>query len=194
MNDLAPTLTRVQNARMIAQPEVRTATCADAQAIADIGAPGFAQAHERILPQIIIDTVVEQTYSVDALRDCIAGCAADDDALFLVAELDDRVVGYVHYDSAGPEPELHRIYVAPGMPGSGIGTTLLGELHRRLPGGTSYILMVAEENAGAVRFYERHGFTRDATIDGIPFYRQHMGVAFPPDAAPVPALIMRRTA
>ena len=34
-------------------------------------------------------------------------CANADDAEFLVAERDGEVIGYLHYDSEGVEPELH---------------------------------------------------------------------------------------
>ena len=67
------------------------------------------------------------------------------------------MLGYLHYDSEGAEPELHRICVDPGRKRGGVGSALMGELHARLPPGGQYILLVAEANKDAQAFYERHG-------------------------------------
>ena len=171
---------------------IRDATEADAPVISAIGQVAFPLAYEGFIPAPVIAIAVAQTYSVEALERLIDAAEADD-AHFLVAEREGEVVGYLHYDSVGPKPELHRIYVAPGQFGGGIGGRLMAELHERIPAGTSYILMVLAANEGAIRFYERHGFVRDREVDGVEHYRQHMGVVPPPDAPPVPALIMRYT-
>ncbi len=135
--------------------------------------------------------LVAQTYSTDALADCIQCCAAGPDAHFLVAERAGTVVGYLHFDSQGEEPELHRIYVDPDQKRGGIGTALLGEHHRRIGPGGSYILMVAEANEGAIAFYLRHGLTEEASVDAVAFYRDHMSVSFPPNTPPLAALVLR---
>lgn len=173
--------------------QVRDATAADADAVAALGASAFARTYDGMFEPSIIAAVVEQTYTPDAVRSCIERAAGDVEAHFLVAELEERVVGYLDFDSRGTEPELHRIYVDPAVIGGGIGTQLLEELHRRLAPAATYILMVAAENLRAVRFYERHGFAVDAEVDGVAFYREHMGVQFAPDASPVPSLVMRQT-
>jgi GNAT superfamily N-acetyltransferase len=46
-----------------------------------------------------------------------------------VAEGDGEVLGYLHYDCEGSEPELHRIYVDLERKRAGIGSALLRELH-----------------------------------------------------------------
>ena len=171
---------------------IRDARRADAPVISAIGQVAFPIAYEGFIPTPIIASAVEQTYSIEAIERLIDAAEADD-AHVLVAERDEDVIGYLHYDSVGPEPELHRIYVAPGQFGGGIGGRLMAELHERIPDGTSYILMVLAANEGAIRFYERHGFVRDREVDGVEHYRQHMGVVHPPDTPPVPALIMRYT-
>src|SRR5262245_26436257 len=131
---------------------VRTATAADAPAIAVIGQVAFPALHEHIVGAEFSAAVVAQTYSIEALNDCIARCASADDAEFLVAERGGTVVGYLHYDCEGMEPELHRIYVDPALKRSGIGSALMDDLHARLPLGCSYVLLVAEENESAQRF------------------------------------------
>ena len=111
----------------------------------------------------------------------------------MAEDADERVVGYLHFDSAAREPELHRIYADLEQTARGIGHLLVEELHRRLPGGSSYVLLVVAANTGAIRFYERHGLQRDHEVDAVQHYRDAMGVELPP-AAEVPSLIMRYTA
>ena len=49
------------------------------------------------------------------------------------------------------------------------------------------------DEAPARRFYKRHGLVEERRIpDGNVFYRDSMGVEFPPDAEPVPAVVLRR--
>jgi len=103
------------------------------------------------------------------------------------------VVGYLHFDREGPEPELHRIYVDPMQKRGGIGGALLRELHARLDLGTSYILLVHAENHAAIAFYEHYGFVEQARVDGLSYFREHMGLEFPPDAPEVPSLVLRFT-
>ena len=95
------------------------------------------------------------------------------------------VVGYLHYDCAGPEPELHRIYVDPEQKRGGIGSVLMREFHAWLDPGSSYILLVAEANRDAQAFYARHGLVVERGVDGNQHYGDAMGIELdqPPSAA-----------
>jgi diaminopropionate ammonia-lyase len=182
----------------MAEPEqtlsIRTASVGDAPAIAAIGDVAFRAAHDSVVGPVAAAEIVRQTYSIDALTTCINLCANADDAHFLVAEDDGKVVGYVHYDSEGPEPELHRIYTDPNRKRGGIGSALLRELHSRLEPGTSYLLLVAEENFEAQAFYERHGFVLEARVIGAEYYNDAMGVDVAADEGyPDRALVLRKT-
>jgi ribosomal protein S18 acetylase RimI-like enzyme len=137
----------------------------------------------------VVDAVATQTYERSAVADCISRCTASDDALFLVAEVDEQVVGYLHFDSFDGEPELHRIYIDAQYRSRGVGAALVHTLHERLRPET-YILLVVKGNDGAVRFYERHGLTHENTLDGLAHYRA-AGVSFPPDAKPFELIVMR---
>ena len=172
---------------------VRDATAGDAPSIAAIGRVAFPALHDEVVGAAFSAAVVEQTYSIEALTSCIARCARADDAAFLVAERDGGVVGYLHYDSEGAEPELHRIYVDPEQKRAGIGSALMRALHARLPGGSSYVLLVAEVNTEAQAFYERHGLVVERRVDGNRHYSDtmHIDLAAPPQAAP--GLLMRFT-
>ena len=131
---------------------VRTALVADAPSIAAIGRVAFPAVHDDVIGTEFAATMVEQTYSVEVLTDCITRCSTADDAEFLVAERDGEVIGYLHYDSEGAEPELHRVYVDPGQKRGGIGSALMRELHARLPRDGEYILLVVEANKDAQAF------------------------------------------
>ena len=174
---------------------IRDATLADADAIASIGTVGFARTHESFMGAAAVRAVIDQTYNVGAVTESIDRCSSADDAHFLVAEDDGRVVGYVHYDCFGSDPELHRIYLDQDEIGRGTGSALIEALHTRLGPDSTYVLMVAIENETARRFYDRHGLVEERRIpDGHEFYRDSMGVDFPPDEPPVPAVVLRRTA
>jgi ribosomal protein S18 acetylase RimI-like enzyme len=173
---------------------VRDADAADASAVAAIGRLAVPETYADLINDVsVMKAIVEQSYALSALRDCIAHCARDEGAHFLVAERRGRIVGFLHYDSEGPEPELHRIYLDPQHKRQGIGSALVRELHRRLPQGTTYILMVVAANHPAVSFYEHHGFVEDTRVDGVAYMHETMGVDFPPGTPEVPALILRFT-
>jgi len=172
---------------------VRDAEPADAAAIAAIGLVAVPETYRDLCEEGVVRSIVEQSYAPEALRTCIARCAQADDAHFLVAECADRILGFLHYDCEGPEPELHRIYLDSAEKRKGIGSMLLGELHARLAAGSGYILMVIAANHPAVAFYRKHGLVDEAHVDGPSYMHERMGVAFPPGTAPVPALVLRFT-
>jgi ribosomal protein S18 acetylase RimI-like enzyme len=166
---------------------VRDARPADAPGIAAIGTVAVPETYKDLIAdRSVMAAIVAQSYAIDALRACVARCAHAADAHFLVAEQAGRIVGFLHYDYAGPEPELHRIYVEPARKRQGIGSALLQELHARLDPGASYILMVVAANQPAVSFYERHGFIEAARVDGVVYMHEHMGVAFASGTPEVP--------
>ncbi|HXI94811.1 MAG TPA: GNAT family N-acetyltransferase [Candidatus Acidoferrum sp.] len=59
---------------------------------------------------------------------------------------------------------LDHLYVDPGSQGAGFGSMLLEHVKGLQPGGLQ--LWVFQENAGARRFYERHGFQLEKLTDG----------------------------
>lgn len=71
--------------------------------------------------------------------------------------------------------EIVSLYTLPGETGKGYGGRLLEEMVRRLAGlgCPGCLLYVLEENPGARRFYERHGFAWDGARVEVPL---------PPDA------------
>lgn len=158
-----------------------------------IGRVAVPETYRGIVDSVVLRNIVEQSYSIDALQTSIRRCGDAADAHFMVAETDEHVVGFLHYDCEGREPELHRIYIEPQVKRQGIGSALMNELHVRLASGASYILMVIAANLPAVAFYKRHGLIEEAQVDGPSYMSEHMGVIFPAGTRPAPALVMRFT-
>jgi len=183
----------VQDEAQSSQLVVRAATASDAPAIAAIGRVGFPAVHNDIVGPTFSAAVVEQTYSIAALIECITRCWDDDDAEFLVAEDDGEVLGYLHYDCDGAEPELHRIYVDLERKRAGIGSALMRELHSRLRPGSSYVLLVAEANTDARAFYERHGLIVERRVEGPGHYAAAINLDIDSSPQVADALLMRFT-
>ena len=163
----------------------------DAAATAAIGTAGFRGSNATILAPAVIDAVIEQTYSPTAITELHQALRGGARWTVPVAEREGQVVGFLHVDSAGAEPELHRISVERTQTGGGSGgAALLRELHQRLPAAGSYILVVLAPNTSAIRFYKRHGLDIERGTDAMSHYKGTMGFV-PPDTPPVPALIMR---
>ena len=74
-------------------------------------------------------------------------------AAIMVAEQDGAPAGFVTIDPSG---YLDQLVVAPDRWGSGLATTLVNEAKRRSP--DRITLLVNQDNARAIRFYERNGF------------------------------------
>ena len=74
-----------------------------------------------------------------------------------VAEVEGRVVGCVVIDPRSAY--LDQIVVEPAFWGSGIADALLDDAKRTCP--TGILLYVNQDNARAIRFYERAGFVRE---------------------------------
>src|SRR5262245_13336647 len=146
-----------------------------------------------LVDRAAIEAAVSQTYDLSAVARCIERCHEASDAWFLVCEQARQVVGFLHFDSFGPEPELHRLYVDPRRRGAGIGTLLMNELHARLDAELAYVLLVVAGNDRAVRFYEHHGVHVERLVDGLAYYSERMGVTFPAGTRPFRLVLMRRS-
>lgn len=169
----------------------RTATVADAPAIAAIGRVAFPPTYAGSLDPAVIETAVEALYTDDAVAASVSDAAADPRSRFLVAERDGRVIGFLHYDEVGPEPEMHRLYLEPEAVGIGAGSALIAALHESLDPATKYVLLVAATNTRAIASYERHGLAVRDEVDGVEYYRTIMGVDIDAAAQPYPAYVMQ---
>jgi ribosomal protein S18 acetylase RimI-like enzyme len=83
-----------------------------------------------------------------------------DPDLFLVAEVDDQIVGAVLGGFDGRRGMVYHLAVAPEARGRGLGAALMAELESRLKakGCRKYYLLVTQDNLGVTDFYGRLGW------------------------------------
>lgn len=140
--------------------EVRRATVADAVAIADVHTRSWQAAYTHVFGQ-------EKLAGIDAGRRRAAWeRAIEGGAVVLVAEVDERVVGFASVGPSRDPPgagELYAIYVLADAWGTGAGTALMAAAVAALrdSGDAEAILWVLEDNPRARRFYEREGWRLD---------------------------------
>jgi ribosomal protein S18 acetylase RimI-like enzyme len=99
----------------------------------------------------------------------IAKKSQHDPDLFLIAELDGRVVGTVIGGFDGRRGMVYHLAVEDGLRHQGIGQQLMDELETRLRarGCLKYYLLVKPDNSDAMHFYEQRGWKRmDLAIYG----------------------------
>ncbi len=102
---------------------------------------------------------------------------------YVLARLDDEVVGYGGVDHGGDVADVMTVAVAPAARGRGLGRTLLAELERRASaaGAHHVMLEVRADNAPARALYAAAGFDLVSTRRG--YYQP----------GSVDALVLRKT-
>ncbi|NTY86326.1 N-acetyltransferase family protein [Serratia fonticola] len=97
---------------------------------------------------------------------------------WLVAKMQDRVVGYCYATPYRPRPAYrytieNSVYVAEGLQGHGIGKTLLSSLIARCEHGPWRQMLAtigdAAGNAGSLALHRKLGFTSIGTLSGVGF-------------------------
>ena len=138
---------------------VRDARASDARRIAEIARASWSETYRDIFEPAFIEDFLARSYMPDDLARGAERAAERDDAHFLVAERDGRVVAFAQYGLGPRGPQLFRIYADPAHYGTGAGSALLAELHRRLEGRVDgYLLDVHSRNERGRAFYDRQGF------------------------------------
>ena len=138
---------------------VRDALADDADAIAGVARASWAETYRDIFEPAFITEFLDANYQPAALAEQASRAAGSSDGHFLVAERDGAVVAFAQFGVGSRGPELFRIYADPAHFGSGAGSALLDELHRRLAGHVdAYVAEVHSENERGRAFYDRNGF------------------------------------
>lgn len=140
---------------------IRSATAADADAVARIWEAGWRDAHLGHVPDELV-----RVRTTDSFRSRAADRVPDT----AVAEVDGEVAGFVMVDG----DEVDQVYVDAAHRGSGVAGALLTEAARLVArdGHARAWLAVVSGNARARRFYEREGwvdeglFVHDAPVEG----------------------------
>jgi len=85
-----------------------------------------------------------------------------EDALFLAALEDERVVGYIGLITAGPEADITNVAVESSCRNKGIGRQLVGEIIRLAgeKGVEDIFLEVRVSNSPAIKLYSSFGFEK----------------------------------
>jgi ribosomal protein S18 acetylase RimI-like enzyme len=148
---------------------VREAIPDDTDAMVDVTVAGWRTAYRDIVAQEhLADLPIARwrhEVHVGLLRPV-------DDAFSYVAEIDGRFAGYcfvaaptIEPDLASDVAELVAIYVDPGRWRQGAGNALMRAALERLAGLPygEVVLWTFKENAPAIAFYERHGWTPDGS-------------------------------
>ena len=149
-----------------AEPLIRRAGPADAEALTELGRLTFAQAFQHLYDPADFAAYVAEAYSLARTQ---ADLADPRKATWLV-ESDGEPVGYALAGPCGlPHPEvtdacgeLKRIYFRKDHQGGGLGLRLFGEVMDWLQadGPRAVWIGVWSENHGALRFYGRQGFDK----------------------------------
>jgi ribosomal protein S18 acetylase RimI-like enzyme len=147
--------------------EYRTASAADAAALADLGARTFTHTFGHLYQPSDLEQFL-QNHSPDnwdkELNDpAFAVC---------VAELADALIGYVKlgpphlpFEPRGEAAELRQLYVVEEVKGQGVADALMDwAIERARDRRADYLyLSVFTENLRARRFYEKYGFEPEGT-------------------------------
>lgn len=96
-----------------------------------------------------------------------------DPDLFLVAELDDKIIGSVIGGFDGRRGLIYHLAVAASFRGQGIGSRLMSEVESRLrsKGCLKCYLLVTVDNEEAMQYYEHHGWEH---MDGVKLYGKEL--------------------
>ncbi|MEJ1970699.1 MAG: GNAT family N-acetyltransferase [Rhizomicrobium sp.] len=126
---------------------IRRAEPSDSAAIADV----FLAARATM-------TYLPALHTEEEMRGFIAGVVTDKETW--VADRDGRIVGFAVIDGGW----LEQLYVHPSRFNTGTGDRLFAQVTARHPQGFQF--WVFQQNAGARRFYERHGCALERLTDG----------------------------
>ena len=117
-----------------------------------------ADARETCLPEI--EEIEALCFSLPWTQDMLRSQLDPEGHVFLTAEAEGRVIGYVGLMYVLDEGYISNVAVHPSHRRQGVADALLTELERRAAALTlSFLtLEVRESNAPAIALYEKHGF------------------------------------
>jgi GNAT superfamily N-acetyltransferase len=135
---------------------VRRATASDAKGILGCLATAFEPYRPRYTPAAFADTTLDERSVLRRLCEMHV----------LVAVCEGRVVGTVAGSVTGVDGHLRGMAVLPAYAGTRVADRLLDTIERELRalGCTRLTLDTTEPLQRAMRFYERHGYRRTATV------------------------------
>lgn len=115
-------------------------------------------ATEEDLPQVAV--LEAELFGPDAWDEGALRAEAHGPGRRFVVAVEEELTGYAVSRSIGDVVDLQRIAVSPSRQREGIAATLLADLLAHPGDADRMMLEVSSENAAAITFYLRHGFTR----------------------------------
>lgn len=149
---------------------IRRALVTDIPGIQQVAKSGWHAAYAGILRSETIENILFEFYGDDSL----AHSLERRNAIFLAAEVDDQIVGFVQ---ALPRPggkghELTRLYVLPQHQRQGIGRELLLAIKSELSDQRLWVL-VERDNHQAVAFFQAMDFTPQRSVE-LPVFGENL--------------------
>jgi len=137
--------------------KIRHAEVKDVEEIQEIALATWTDTYEGIIDEDTIEDIVDSWYDRDDLTQQVK------DPLFLVAEADEGLKGYIHASVRNGGSHLHRLYVRPENQGEGIGGDLYDRAEQEIiEAGVERIeLEVMAENSKGLGFYRSKGFEEE---------------------------------
>lgn len=136
--------------------EIRTITESELHLITELSAKIWPIAYKEIITKEQITYMLSTMYSQETLE-----INQRDGHVFLIAELDDKPVGYAGVQPKYPQLEfskLHKLYVLPETHHAGIGTALFNEVVNLSKGQhCNHLILQVNKNNPALQFYHKKG-------------------------------------
>lgn len=152
---------------MSRQCEIRPATSADVQTIADLADKIWRCHYPGIITNEQIDYMLAQRYNAEALAVQLANPAE----WFDLAMIGGEPSGFAHYIRlSDDEIKLDKLYLLPELHGLGYGSRLIYHVKKRARelGGKTLVLSVNKQNQKAINAYLTSGFSiRDSVVVDI---------------------------
>jgi ribosomal protein S18 acetylase RimI-like enzyme len=171
---------------------------ADVRGVFRVNRAGWRTAYDHIVPDDDLPAPGEDP-DEERVRRSFRRYAGAEDACYLVAEVDDEVVGFAlcRWDDDAQIPAvgdgdvyLQALYVAPEHWEEGVGTALLRAVGERLPSWARHVVLEAfSENERAAAFYRARGFE---PVGENSF--EHRGTAYPTTVWRLPVATLRAPA
>ncbi len=116
----------------------------------------------RMMPEDLdqVAAIEKLNFGVPWTREGFASSLEREEGLFLAAEENGKILGYIGAVLAPPEGDITNVSVHPEAAGRGIGGALVEELLRQTEkkGVTSLFLEVRKSNEAAIHLYQKRGF------------------------------------
>lgn len=131
---------------------IRLADPSDIKSVREIAHITWNDTYKSLIPKEVQDKFLSIAYSDEMLMRRIK------ESLFSIAEIENKVVGFINVKDKGTIAELSAIYVLPEFQGKGIGTRLLNNALQNLDGVKEITVDVEKGNLAGENFYKSKGF------------------------------------